>query len=202
MINLLLVRHGETEWNQQRRYQGQTDIPLNEIGREQALTIAPRMKAYDIDVVYSSDLKRAFETAAIISESVGMDIQPDQRLRELSFGVFEGLTFAQIEEQWPKELAAWMIDRSNTPPEGESMEQFAARLDDFLVHIRANHQDETVLIVSHGGSLKQIIRTLLGLNGSTGWTFKLSNCSLTEISLYDPPLLARLNDRGHFIRES
>ncbi|MBN1122091.1 MAG: alpha-ribazole phosphatase [Anaerolineae bacterium] len=199
MIRLLLVRHGQTDWNHQHRYQGQTDIPLNEAGREQAARLAPRMESYSIDTIYASDLERAWETAAIVSRGTGLEVRPDPRLREMSFGVFEGLSFDEIGEQWPDELSAWITDRSNTPPEGEPMDQFVARLRAFLADIEANRQDETVLIVSHGGPLKGIVRLLLGLNGSTRWTFKLSNCSLTEIMLYDPPLLVRLNDRGHFL---
>lgn len=198
MIHLLLLRHGQTEWNNQSRYQGQTDISLNEAGRDQAESAAPRMSAYSIDAVYASDLKRAWETAEIVSRGTGLEVRPDPRLREMSFGVFEGLTFDEINEQWPNELSAWITDRSNTPPEGEPKDQFVGRLKEFLADIEANHQDEVVLIVSHGGPLKAIIRLLLGLNGSARWTFKLSNCSLTEIMLYEPPLLVRLNDRGHF----
>ena len=140
MIHLLLVRHGQTDWNEQHRYQGQTDIPLNDTGREQASTVVPRMKAYDIDAVYASDLKRARETAEIVSRETGVEVRSDPRLRELSFGVFEGLTFDEIGEQWPDELSAWIADRSSTPPGGEPMDRFVARLREFLADIEANHR--------------------------------------------------------------
>ena len=95
MLHLMLVRHGETDWNVQRRYQGQSDVSLSELGQRQAVHIAKRIASQNIDVLYASDLKRAMETAMAIVERNNMEILPEPRLRELKFGILEGLTFEE-----------------------------------------------------------------------------------------------------------
>ena len=99
MLRLILVRHGETEWNAQRRYQGHSDVPLSALGRRQAARAAERLAALKIDAVYTSDLGRALETAEIIAEQRGLEVCAEPRLRELNFGVFEGLTFDEAQAQ-------------------------------------------------------------------------------------------------------
>ena len=98
MLHILLVRHGETEWNKERRYQGQVDIPLSIIGKQQAALVAESLEGRKIDVIYASDLKRAWQTASAITQKNGLDISSEPRLREMGFGVLEGLTWDEAQE--------------------------------------------------------------------------------------------------------
>jgi broad specificity phosphatase PhoE len=115
MLHLMLVRHGESEWNAQRRYQGQSDVPLSALGRRQAELIAERLAGGKIDAVYASDLARAWETARPIAEKNGLKVISEPRLRELKFGVLEGLTFDEAQAHYPEMMAAWLND-FNRPP--------------------------------------------------------------------------------------
>jgi len=128
MLHLMLVRHGESEWNAQRRYQGQSDVPLSALGKRQAELIAERLAGGKIDAVYASDLKRAWETASAIAGKSGLQVLPEPRLRELKFGVLEGLTFDEAQAQYPQMIATWLED-FNQPPDGaETIDLFNARI--------------------------------------------------------------------------
>lgn len=149
-----LLRHGETDWNRAKRFQGHTDIPLNEAGRAQAARVAARFAAegYRPGVVLSSDLARAAETAARIGEAVGVPPVTDPGWRERSMGAFEGRSLAQIEAELPAEFAAWRADRDGfaAPGGGESYDQLRARVGAALTALRSRGVPE-VLVVTHGG---------------------------------------------------
>ena len=146
MLHLMLVRHGETEWNAQRRYQGQSDMPLSELGKRQAKQIAERLATQEIDVVYASDLKRAWETAQVIVEEKGMTIVSEPRLRELGFGVLEGMTFEEGLAKFPEMIAAWLDDFQNNPEGGEPIDAFHERLVSFLSDLKQKHDEQVVLL--------------------------------------------------------
>ena len=128
MLHLMLVRHGETEWNAQRRYQGQSDVLLSDLGMRQAELIAERLAGQKIDAVYASDLKRALETARVIAGKSGLALLTDPRLRELKFGILEGLTFDEAQARYPQMIAAWIENFNNTPDGAETIEQFNTRI--------------------------------------------------------------------------
>jgi alpha-ribazole phosphatase len=198
MLHLMLVRHGETEWNAQRRYQGQSDVPLSDLGKRQAERVAERLSGREIDAVYTSDLKRASETAQIIAEKSGLEVISDPRLRELKFGVLEGLTFDEAQVQHPEMIAAW-LDDFNRPPEGaETIELFNARVISLLNDLKGKHDEQVVLLVGHGGSLSEILRVVLGLSREKRWYFEMENASLSELSIAEDYVsLKRLNDTCH-----
>jgi len=199
MTRLLLIRHGETTWNAEGRYQGQTDVPLNETGRRQAQALAQRLASEEIDAVYASDLRRALETAKIIAAPHSLPVQEDSRLRELCFGVWEGLSYAEIEEQAPDTLAAWRdAPLDNTPPGGETLTQFSERVQAFLDDVKGNHPEQTVLVAAHGGTLRAVLCSALGLSPASYWQFRVSNGSLSDVSLYEEgAILNVLNDTAH-----
>ncbi|MFA4835994.1 MAG: histidine phosphatase family protein, partial [Dehalococcoidia bacterium] len=163
MARLILVRHGETEWNRLLKYQGQKDIELNKRGLWQAKQTAMRLAPERVDAIYSSDLKRAVKTAEIIAASLGMtgDIQRTPLLREMNFGDFEGLTFEEIDKHYQKIILDSMSWKHRSPdmraPNGESLSDVAARVDRFIEHLNPHNLDKTVLIVAHGGSLQLLI---------------------------------------------
>ncbi len=198
MLHLMLVRHGETEWNVQRRYQGQTDIPLSAVGRRQAELVAERLVEQDVDAVYASDLSRAWETARIIAGNRNLEIFPEPRLRELKFGVLEGLTFDEVEAQYPEMIAAWLKDFNNTPEGAETIDAFNARIISLLDDLKEKHDEQTVLLVGHGGSLSEILRVVLGLSREKRWYLEMENASLSEVSIAEKYVsLKRLNDTCH-----
>lgn len=198
MLHLVLVRHGETEWNAQRRYQGQTDVPLSELGARQAELVAERLVGYEIDAVYASDLKRAWETAQIIAAKSGLIITSEPRLRELGFGILEGLTFDEAQQQYPKILAAWFSDFHQTPQGGEPIDAFHVRLVSLLTDLKAKHDEQTVLLVAHGGPLSELLRIVLELSSQKRWYLELENASLSEVLISDDFIsLKRLNDTCH-----
>lgn len=198
MLHLMLVRHGESEWNAQRRYQGQSDVPLSVLGRRQAELIAGRLAGVKIDAVYASDLIRAWETARPIAEKSGLKVFPEPRLRELKFGVLEGLTFDEAQAQYPEMMAAWLQD-FNRPPEGaETIDLFNARIVSLVEDLKQKHNEQVVLLVAHGGSLSEILRVVLGLSREKRWYLEMENASLSELLIAEDFVsLKRLNDTCH-----
>lgn len=198
MLHLILVRHGETDWNAQRRYQGQSDVPLSNLGWQQAELIAGRLAGKEIDATYASDLSRARETARAIAEKSGLEVTPEPRLRELKFGVLEGLTFDEAQERYPEMIAAW-LDDFNRPPEGaETIDLFNARCVSLLDDLKQKHDEQVVLLVAHGGSLSEILRVVLGLSREKRWYLEMENASLSEVLIAESYVsLKRLNDTCH-----
>jgi broad specificity phosphatase PhoE len=198
MLHLMLVRHGESEWNAQRRYQGQSDVPLSALGRRQAELVAGRLAGGKIDAVYASDLVRAWQTASVIAEKNGLQAFSEPRLRELKFGVLEGLTFEEAQSRYPEMIAAW-LDDFNRPPEGaETIDLFNARVLSLLDDLKRKHDEQVVLLVAHGGSLSEILRIALGLSRAKRWYLEMDNASLTELLIAETYVaLKRLNDTCH-----
>ncbi len=198
MLHLILVRHGETEWNKQRRYQGQTDIPLSARGRQQAELVAERLTSQKIDAIYASDLKRAWETAQIVAEKSVVNVSSEPRLRELKFGILEGLTFDEAQTQYPDMIAAWLEDFNNTPESAETIHAFNARIVSLLDDLKGKHDEQIVLLVGHGGSLSEILRVVLELSSEKRWYLEMENASLSEVSISEEYVsLKRLNDTCH-----
>jgi len=198
-MRLYLVRHGETDWNSQRRYQGQSDIPLNRTGILQARKIASRLSKEKIDAIYSSDLSRARETAERIAQPHNLKVTSDARWRELSFGDWEGLTYPEIQAKAPDELALWESDFTGyAPSHGETLTQLTARVLSAFDELRALHEEKTVLIVSHGGPLQIMLCHALGVDFQRHWQFPISQTALSVLSLYtEGAILELFNDTSH-----
>ncbi len=148
MTTLLLVRHGETDWNAEGRLQGQTDRPLNDFGRRQAARLAEELEGEGIAAIWSSDLSRARETAEIVAGRLGLPVRIDTGLREKNWGTWEGLTGEE---------------RDRVEFEGESTEAHRDRTLAALRRICELHPHETVLVVTHGGSLRRVQAAVLGV---------------------------------------
>jgi glucosyl-3-phosphoglycerate phosphatase len=163
VTTLLLVRHGETDWNRDSRWQGGSDTRLNDLGREQARTLAKQLDG-NIDIVYSSDLARARETAEIVAAKLGLEVRLDPRLRERGFGSWEGLTTTEIEERFADSHRRWVAGVGAGADDAESFEDFSARVNDFLADVLRLHPDEEVLVISHGGSIRVIHALAAGVD--------------------------------------
>ncbi len=162
MTTLLLVRHGVTDWNLAGRWQGHSDTPLNERGREQARELAKQLDG--VDVVYSSDLERARETAEILAEELGAEVHLDRRLRERGFGAWEGLTSDEIERRFAEGHRRWKAGEGFGAEDAEAFDAFAARVQAFLADALRLHPEETVLVIAHGGSIRVIHALATGLD--------------------------------------
>jgi broad specificity phosphatase PhoE len=163
VTKLLLVRHGETDWNRDGRWQGGSDTRLNDLGREQARTLAEQLDG-DIDVLYSSDLARARETAEIVAAKLGLEVRLDPRLRERGFGSWEGLTMSEIEERFAESHRRWRVGEGPGADDAETFEDFSARVNDFLADVLRLHPGDEVLVISHGGSIRVIHALAAGLD--------------------------------------
>lgn len=195
---LLLIRHAETDWNQSGRWQGHTDIPLNETGRRQAAALALRLAIRPFAAVYSSDLKRAAETATILAEPHGLGPTLFEDLRERSGGTLEGLTGAELIARDP-ELLNRIRQGYESPPGGESNADLKRRAVPALERIVASHRGESVAVVTHGGTLRVLIGHLLQMPPGRWPSLAVSgNTGLSEIHFeQDLPRLVLLNDTCH-----
>jgi probable phosphoglycerate mutase len=182
MTDLALTRHGETDWNQVKRIQGSTDIALNAHGLEQARKLAQRLAAETVDVLVSSDLLRARQTAAAIADKTGRHIDLDPRLRERNYGVLEGLTAEEIRVRHPIAFEHW---RARTPdfvfPNGESLRQFYERVQTALTDIARRYAGRRVVIVTHGGVLDCAYRLATGTPLDAPRIEALLNASLSRL---------------------
>ena len=199
MGTLLIVRHGETEWNAEGRIQGHTDIGLSEKGAEQARSLGKRLADRQIDVAYSSDLKRTSETAKLALSGRDITLNETPRLREYNKGIFEGMTLSEIQEKFPAEYPKYLEkDLSYAPEGGETTRDVSTRMASIFAEIKANHLDETVLVVSHGGVLRAAMVSLLGMPLEGNWSFVFGNCGLTMVDTYtDNAVLRLFNDTSH-----
>ena len=188
VTTLLLVRHGETDWNRDGRWQGHSDTHLNELGREQAARLADQLDA--VDVVYSSDLARARETADILAHRLGLEVHVDERLRERSFGAWEGKTGPEIEAEFADAHARWLSGEGPGADDAEAFGDFAARVHAFLDDVLARHPGETVLIVAHGGSIRVIHAFASGLDYVRDHRLipGVANCTLSRYAARDGKL--------------
>lgn len=198
-MKLLLTRHGQTDWNSAQRFQGQSDVPLNKAGIQQATALANRLLREHINLIYASDLQRARETARLIAVHHACEIYTDPRLREMNFGTWEGLTYKEIQKSDPTTLAAWEADILTTSaPNGETLNQLSARVQSMLNDLRDQHPDQTVLIVAHGGPLQVLLCLSLNMSPAMYWHLRLSPASLSEIAFYPAGAIINLmNDTSH-----
>jgi alpha-ribazole phosphatase len=196
---LVLVRHGETEWNRNWRIQGHTDIALSALGHEQARRLAARLSREPISAVYASDLARARETAEPLAKALRLPLHTTPLLREVGFGAWEGLTLSEVEARWPEEYAAWREDSIRyRPPDGERIEELQRRVLAAVAEILTAHPGEVVAIIGHGGSVKSIICGLMGFSLSLWRRLRLDNTSVSRL-LFGPlgPTLTLFNDTSH-----
>jgi 2,3-bisphosphoglycerate-dependent phosphoglycerate mutase len=176
---LIVVRHGETLWNREKRMQGTTDTPLSDVGRAQARALGRKLSGQGFTALYASDLARARETAAIIAEHTGRKLLTDAQLRERSFGIFEGLTAAEIQERFPEEHARFVSrDPDYEVPGGECARRFAERCLGCLSEIAGRHRGEEIVVVTHGLVLDSLYRAAEGLGHGEPRPVPLINASL------------------------
>jgi len=176
---LVVIRHGETLWNSEHRMQGQQDSALSELGRAQARALAKRMQNERFTHLYSSDLTRAFETAKAVADVTGHEVRLDTGLRERSFGIFEGLTRAEMAARHPEEYARF---RSRDPdyalPGGESPRAFHDRCMNCFTQIATRHAGERVVVIAHGLLLASLYRVVHDLDLQHPRTLDLINTGL------------------------
>lgn len=181
MLELVLVRHGETDSNKRGTYSGWTDTPLNERGRTQAAETARKLEGVKFDDIYCSPLTRAVQTAEIITAAGGCGITLAEPLKEHNFGIWEDMTHAQILERYPEEAAAWEKDWMNYVIKGgESAMQSYERISGFIDGLAAR-ENGTVLLVTHLGVIKYILVHLLSLPVEYIWRFAADNGSITRV---------------------
>jgi len=223
-MRLILVRHGLTEWNQASRYQGHQDVPLSDLGRVQAARLRARLGGEEITAAYSSDLSRARETAEIALAGRAVPLQVTPALREISFAAWEGLCHEEIVERYPDDWERWIRDPAQTKPTGggESLTQLRDRVlafyesafadkggngetgsTDWFTYRAAGQAietQETVLVVSHGGSTRVLLTALFGMPVAFYWRFAMRPASVTVLDVYPAgPIAEVIGDTSHLV---
>ena len=163
LTTIVLVRHGETDWNRDRRFQGHADIPLNAAGVEQVRELAEQLSGETFSIVYTSPLRRASESAALLGERLGLEVRPSDALMEVDVGAWSGLTVDEVEERFPEGFARWVEWRSAGWSDGETYEQLGRRVVNGLKEIAEMHGGERVLAVTHGGPIRTAAAAALRL---------------------------------------
>jgi 2,3-bisphosphoglycerate-dependent phosphoglycerate mutase len=186
MTELILLRHGETDWNRELRFQGHVDVALNATGLEQARRLARRLAHETVHRLYASDLLRAQQTASPVAQQLGLASVSDPALREQSFGRIDGMNVDDVKAQHPQVWEHWLSFQEDfCMPEGESTRQFHGRVMDAIYRLVAAHPAETLVVVTHGGVLDMIYRTArsLGLNGPR--QSEIPNAGLNRVRVHE-----------------
>ena len=198
MQRLLLIRHGESEWNRDGLIQGFRDCDLSDLGRVQAERLRGRLDVEKIDAVYSSSATRATQTAEIAVGHRGGFVARDD-LREINLGVWEGRKAAELKQEMKEETDMWFREPSKVRIEGaEPLRGFRKRVSVEIDRIRATHQDQGIVIFTHGGVICTYLTSLLGLKLDDLWRFKIRNGSITKLIFpMNQPRIEVLNDVSH-----
>ena len=199
---LILVRHGETNWNKESRFQGNKDIALNQRGESQAQKLAQRLAEEEIDVIYSSDLDRAHKTAQIIAAKHNLAVQTHSNLQEIDFGVWEGLTYQEINEQYPNEFESWKENPEvNNPEGGESLKDIESRVCQALTEILEEHEGKTILIAAHGGVNRVAISNFLDMPLDRCWRLSQDNTAVNIVNFYRSQIILDIFNSTFHLRE-
>ncbi|MBQ7497392.1 MAG: histidine phosphatase family protein [Selenomonas sp.] len=205
MTRLVLIRHGQTAWNKSGKYQGQSDVALSEEGLEQARCLAEHFPVEKLDAVYASDLSRAMVTAETVAQKFDLDVRPEPAFRELSFGKWEGLTYAEIVAGWPDAMANFLTHPDIMEiPQGESFPQVQQRAMARLKEIVAEHEphDHTVGIFAHGAVLRTILTGIMQMPLSQVWTLSQYNTAVNIVRFDEGrPTVELLNSTAHLAME-
>ena len=178
---LVVVRHGETKWNAEMRFQGFSDSPLTPTGEAQALALAARLAEEPFDAIYSSDLGRVRQTIAPLVARTGQAVTFDAQLRERCYGMLEGKTLPELEAEFPGELANYRgRDPESVPPGGESMAQFHTRIIGTLERIAADNVGRKIAVIAHGGVLSALYRHANGMPLNAPRSYSLNNASINR----------------------
>jgi broad specificity phosphatase PhoE len=183
LATLLLVRHGETEWNATHRWQGFTGPPLNRSGVKQAEDLAANLAAAPVAAVYSSDSIRAVQTAEIVARPHGLDVRTDVRLREVNFGEWEGLTREQINARYAGAFRQWDECKLAAPTGGETDLEMAQRVIEAVTDIGTRHGDEHVVVVTSGGPIRAVQAHVRGVDQALARLHfeRADNCAVIEL---------------------
>ncbi|WP_405161771.1 histidine phosphatase family protein [Nocardia sp. NBC_01499] len=189
---LILLRHGQTEWNAADRMQGQIDTDLTELGRRQAKEAARELVSRNAIAIIASDLRRAFETASALADHTSLEVVPDPRLRETDLGDWEGLTHLEVDADYPGARQAWRLDATYRPPNGESKLEVGARSLPVVRELLVERQDwpgRTIILVAHGGLIAGLTAALLDLPPAN-WPVLggLANTSWVQLSSHGPSI--------------
>ena len=195
----LLLRHGQTPMSVQKRYAGLSDVPLTEIGVRQAVAAGKRLASAGLTAIVTSPLARAVRTAEEVAAATGAPVEADEGFRETDFGTWDGLTFAEVRERWPAEMAAWLADPAVAPPGGESFADVSSRVEGALRRVLAGHQGRTVLIVSHVTPIKTLVAAALLAPPPALYRMHLDVAALCQVDWYadGPAVLRSFNDTAH-----
>ena len=188
------IRHGQSTWNALGKWQGHTDTPLSELGKAQARALAERLKDSAFDAVYSSDLERARETCRLALPTA--DMQIDERLREINFGIFEGCTWTSLSEEQAGAVERWWVEPYAEKLEaGESMTCLNDRVNEFLSELP---ESCNIAIFAHGGVIRNAIWQVVGPPSKASWSVQIANTSMTVLE-YTPKkvLVHKINDSAH-----
>ncbi len=203
MPDLLLIRHGETDWNSQARLQGTTDVPLNEEGRRQASALAEHLAGWTLAGVWSSQLSRARETAEAVAGPHGLAVSCHRDLREIEMGQWEGLTIPEVRRRWGEHFDKWRSDPVNSPPApgGEGFVAFQDRCMAVLAEIAGGNSDgQQVAVICHGGFIRAVMmRILETMPADQDVDLWFDNCSITRLRWQadNDVYIGEMNDNGH-----
>lgn len=199
---VIAVRHGETEWNLEKRVMGQLDSPLTALGVRQAQALAERLRPVPFRRLYSSDLGRAMSTAGCIAAASGRALDARSDLRERDKGVFQGLTRSEAGERYPEESHYFERLADDYPiPDGESGSDFRGRCVAAFTDLADQHMGEQIVVVTHGGVLRRMFEYVLGLSGKEDRTFKRQNASFNVFVRDDNEwAIETWGDTSHLVR--
>ena len=182
--SLCIVRHGETAWNAEHRVQGQLDVPLNAIGHAQAVAAARVLAREKFDVIYSSDLSRARQTAQPTASLLSMQVVLEKDLRERHYGIFERLTYAEVKVRYPEDYARFEAREPDYAfRTGESLKDFSIRSITIISSIAERHKGQSIAVFTHGGILDKLYRHITGLPLTAQRKFGIPNAGLNRVEL-------------------
>ncbi|HVD01103.1 MAG TPA: histidine phosphatase family protein [Candidatus Dormibacteraeota bacterium] len=198
-LQLILVRHGSSTWNDERRIQGQLDPPLSEKGRDQAHRLGARFRGVDVVGFYSSDLQRAVATAAAIAEELGREPELLPALREVALGEWEGLNRDEVVARYPEQWERWRQQPLwDIVPGGEGAEAFERRVAGVIDELTARHSQGRVIVVTHAGVIQVALLRVVGRSSNGLFPFTIGNTSLTVLEgSPDRFVVGRVNDTCH-----
>jgi broad specificity phosphatase PhoE len=199
MTAIILIRHGETDWNREQVFRGRIDVALNEVGVTQARAVQESLKDTEIDGIYSSPLSRAFETATIVGENRNVAVRGEEGLIDIDFGAWQGLSHQKVKEEYKDLYETWLAQPDLvTFPDGESLKEVRIRSMESLEEVIKNNPEKTLALVSHRVVLKVLLCTILGLELSRFWYLRQDTCAINRVEYKDGNyFLTLLNDTGH-----